>query len=367
MSRKVVICATDAGGLSNLLPVSIALSKKGWNVSLIARKRHSIYLEDVDITGLNLRLLDESADGNCIWDDWSENVPDVFLGGRTCVHSLERELSNIWRDKIPTFGLVDEYYNYHNLFADRDGSLAFLPKWVFLPDDLARTEAIKDGLPAISCVAAGLPSLLELEKKKFHYTNTLPERPPAIVGTHRRIVTFLSETFILDYGSKPGESGRMGSFAGYTEETVLDSLLGIFSKAEHPTLLINKIHPAGEMRDFQQPVQGNVQLKVVKNCNLSPLMFHSDLVVGMRSIALLEAALLGCPTISFQPGLIGEQRCTAVRLGLVSSALDEREFFQCYHQILNGDDHRYRDRGDQLMHFHRGSIHRILDFIESKT
>ena len=148
---------------------------------------------------------------------------------------------------------------------------------------------------------------------------------------------------------------------------MLDFLLGLFSQAEHPTLLINKIHPAGEMRDFQQPVQGNVQLKVVKNCNLSPLMFHSDLVVGMRSIALLEAALLGCPTISFQPGLIGEQRCTAVRLGLVPSALDEKEFVQCYHQILNGGDHRYMDMPDQIMQFHRGSTNRILDFIESKT
>ena len=47
------------------------------------------------------------------------------------------------------------------------------------------------------------------------------------------------------------------------------------------------------------------------------MLWHSDAVVGMRSMALLEAALMGVPALSFQPGLIGEERCTAVRLGLI--------------------------------------------------
>ena len=38
-------------------------------------------------------------------------------------------------------------------------------------------------------------------------------------------------------------------------------------------------------------------------------------------MALLEAHILGCPVVSFQPGLLEAERCTAVRLGLVPRLL----------------------------------------------
>jgi hypothetical protein len=44
MRGKAVICATDAGGLSNLVPVALELTRRGWNVALIARKRHETRL-----------------------------------------------------------------------------------------------------------------------------------------------------------------------------------------------------------------------------------------------------------------------------------------------------------------------------------
>ena len=46
-------------------------------------------------------------------------------------------------------------------------------------------------------------------------------------------------------------------------------------------------------------------------------------MIGMRSIALLEAFLIGLPSISYQPGLIGINRCTAVKKGLIECVVSQ--------------------------------------------
>ena len=53
---------------------------------------------------------------------------------------------------------------------------------------------------------------------------------------------------------------------------------------------------------------------------LPPLLWHADAVVGMRSMALLEAALMGHRPLAFQPNLRGIDTCTASRLGLADRA-----------------------------------------------
>ena len=40
-------------------------------------------------------------------------------------------------------------------------------------------------------------------------------------------------------------------------------------------------------------------------------------MIGMRSMGLMETAILGKPTVSYQPNLLQENRCTAVRKNLI--------------------------------------------------
>jgi predicted glycosyltransferase len=96
----------------------------------------------------------------------------------------------------------------------------------------------------------------------------------------------------------------MGPFVGYTEDTVVENLTTLLSKLQSSVCLIEKLHPAESNRKDETMVYHNLQHKVVNHCDLPSLLWHSEIVVGMRSVGLLEAALLGRPTISFQPGLI---------------------------------------------------------------
>jgi hypothetical protein len=140
---------------------------------------------------LDLRLLDETDAGDCIWEGWKEGDPSLFVAGTTCVESWERKLTFKWKDQLPTFSLVDEWYNYHYRFANNDGDLTYLPKWVFLPDDLAKSEAITAGLPSDKCISAGLPALVELENKRNAFLETPPPCPDILKDTKGILVFFL--------------------------------------------------------------------------------------------------------------------------------------------------------------------------------
>ena len=61
----------------------------------------------------------------------------------------------------------------------------------------------------------------------------------------------------------------------------------------------------------------NVIWHTVEGFTPLSLMWHSTLVIGMRSMALLQSALMGTPTASYQPNLIHKERCTAARLNLI--------------------------------------------------
>lgn len=152
----------------------------------------------------------------------------------------------------------------------------------------------------------------------YDFADCPPDVPDVIKDSQGLpIVTFLSETRAADHGTAPDYPGPLGSFIGYTEISVLESTLDVLGRLGRTVVLVEKLHPAAESRIPPKFLPENVNFRSLRDCELAALLWHSDLVIGMRSMALLEAHILGCEAVSFQPGLIGPQLCTAVRLGLI--------------------------------------------------
>ena len=130
-------------------------------------------------------------------------------------------------------------------------------------------------------------------------------------------MTFLSETFKRDNGPSPTEPGAIGEFLGFTEETVRRDLISALDEIDTPAVIIEKLHPShtGDPESFR--ISDNLYFKQVKKYELWPLLMESDVVVGMRSVALLESGLLRRKTASYQPDLIGPNKCAAVHFGVV--------------------------------------------------
>lgn len=319
---RLLLCATEAGSARNVAALAGAIEQRRAVASLVT-SASSLHLfgslswcadvrtgvPDSDVPG----LLDAVA-------------PAAVICGTTTGASPDRLVVRAARERgVRSVVVIDERYGYAQRFA-AERRPADLPDAIAVMDEGARAEAAAEGLPIDRCVATGSPALAQLADAVERFVAEPPARPDWLVGLPARpIVTFLSETFCVDYGAAPGEAGELGPYVGYTETTVFEAVREAVQRSGGGMLIVEKQHPShrGALVRGIQRYDKDVSHVQVRAIDLWPLLWHSAAVIGMRSMALLEAYLLGAPAISYQPGLIGTDRCTAVRLGVVPSVTDD--------------------------------------------
>ncbi len=331
----VLLCATDAGGVRNLIPLLPGIARRGWEGIFVTRSSLlSLVPSDVLVQRL---LLAEDVEGK-IEQAFASIGPSAVICGTTCHESADRKFLRYARQAgVRSVAVMDEWYNYFYRFsASGQQDPSCLPSVIALPDDLAVREAVAEGLPSSLCHATGSPSLASIWNKGKLWKEVPPKIPAVLAGAGSHpVITFVSETHALDYGSRPGESGMMGTYIGYTETMVRDLILGTLSSLPHDIVFVEKPHPSVQGVALPDHVPANVDYRLARDAPTLELCAHSDAVVGMRSIALLEARLLGCSAISFQPGLIGAEHCTAVRLGLVPGLRTCDELYSWFRGAMN--------------------------------
>jgi len=148
------------------------------------------------------------------------------------------------------------------------------------------------------------------------------------------VITFLSETHSTDYGHDD-KGGPLGSYIGYTEKTVREDIFNILKNLNFKCIVIEKLHP-NDLNVYDELGDEHIKWKTVKDVDSSELFLNSDMVVGMRSVALLESVLFGCNTVSYQPNLKGEQVCTAVNLGHVQCCNEKTDLANWFRSSING-------------------------------
>ena len=321
---RVILCASDAGGARNLAPLLPVLGGRGVQASLIT---------SVGLLSLFEPVLDWAAQvitaDSLQWDGLGPHLAGPLLVGVICgttrYASPDRRLVTAARlAGVRSVCVLDEWFNYRQRFVDEASGDVALPDRIAVQDDLARREAVEEGIPESLCCVTGSPALAELAQRAESFRAVPPQLPAFLGPPHRApVVTFLSETHAADYGAGPGERGPLGPFLGYSEVTVWGAILRVLGRLARPVTLVEKLHPSAQEGASEVPVPANVRRHVTRDADLWSLLWYSDLVVGMRSMALLEAALLGCRAVSFQPALIGPQQCTAVRLGAVPAVDQE--------------------------------------------
>ncbi|OFW23097.1 MAG: hypothetical protein A3G21_00810 [Acidobacteria bacterium RIFCSPLOWO2_12_FULL_66_21] len=154
---------------------------------------------------------------------------------------------------------------------------------------------------------------------------------------------------------------------GFTEDTVRHDLLSALHAIGSPavvTVVIEKLHPS----DGQTPREGwtgpHVYWRQVGGGDLWSLLLQSNAVVGMRSMALLEAGLLGCRVASYQPNLIGDRQSAAVRFG-VAQRLDRAQDLQAWLLTSLSAETRYLSPPRDLPFIRSDAAERVADLVLS--
>jgi hypothetical protein len=314
----LLICATDAGGARNLAPVAALAGGDAFVVAsdtteaLFAEYGIAPSLEPVGNTAAAAALLERVR-------------PRALICGTARYEDAERRLTAAACGRaVPSVAVLDEWFDYRMRFQDAGGGLGFMTDLICCPDQAARAGAMDDGLPVDRLAVTGSPALAALADA----IETFAARPPAMPACWRgdaamlRLL-FVSETHRLDYGDAAGRPGQLGPWLGYTEDDVRAALARVLDREQMRCSVVEKLHPSTTQMPSSLATASRWQ--VVAREPLWPLLWHADIVIGMRSMALLEAALMGHRPLSFQPNLQGRDRCTAARLGLADRAVANDE------------------------------------------
>lgn len=314
--RKLLLSATDAGGARNLAPLVGVIKEQGYYPVLVTSRDMLPLFNIQDIEVIKSDSVDSESAGRLL----NSIEPIAIICGTTRYMGAERFLIAAAKKlRIRSVVVLDEWFNYRIRFENEAGEVANLPDVITVMDELAKKEAVEEGLPAESCYITGSPALASLTSQAEHFVGSRPDIPVFLQSNHvRPVITFISETHAADYGSKPGERGPLGPYIGYTEDSVREDIFTILKRIDQPCVLVEKLHPAAKETDLSLPNHPKIRWLRITKTNLWALMWHTDLVIGMRSMALVEARILGRSAVSYQPGLIGIDHCTAARLGLVS-------------------------------------------------
>lgn len=213
---------------------------------------------------------------------------------------------------IPTIGIVDSAANAANRFRGRSNApLTHAPDRLLLPDEWTAHEFARLGMPGELLHVVGHPhydhlrtvrSALEREGRQSVRQRALPKAAQA-----RKVVVFASE---ISTGLDPDQYLRSaaytlhgsGSSQGRTEIVLEELLSGVDSLAargvERPYLVLRR-HPKESAQDLAQHLRA-FDL-VSSGSGVLDLLYAADLVVGLSSMLLLEAHLLGISVVSILP------------------------------------------------------------------
>lgn len=199
---------------------------------------------------------------------------------------------------IPTVHVLDNWTSYIERLKLANGDI-YAPDVYTVIDELAYHDAVEAGVKPESLYITGQPAHdsikeeMALAMSSYSLQQNLERTGLSI---DKRVILFVSE---------PVEDDN-GQTRGYTEKTVLELLCKYYQSESSFIQMLILPHPR-ENRDLLKKVwerwRGNIDGSILNLDNGRHALNLADGVVGMASVLLYEAWLMGLPVASIQPDL----------------------------------------------------------------
>ena len=363
----------DPGGTNAIMPLIEPLRALGNEVSVYGKDAAlSIYRkQNIDCSDICDAIPSGTQEET---DEFVRRArPHLMVTGTSSEDFTERRL---WkaaeRAGITSFAVLDQWTNYRLRLISEAGdqmngsalSRLIVPSFLFIMDEFARKEMCALGIDREKLVVSGQPFFDYIRKTGDKFTTQEIE-------TLRRKLTGSEGGHVLVFASQPiasihRKNGMAEDYWGYTERTVLKSVAGCLSKLTEEMAvkltLVLRLHPKDEPNVYQDALAtcpNSIKVVVDRETDSSLLLKASDLVIGMFSMLLLEAAILERRFISVQIGLKRENPLIFDRMGLVRSILTEQELEGTLRGILSGKNREFTN-----FNFEFGATERITNYLE---
>jgi hypothetical protein len=371
--RRILIFSRDPGGTNAIMPLIEPLRASGNEVAVYGKDAAlSIYrklnLDCTDICGGIPSGTQEEAN-----EFVRKASPDLIVTGTSSEDFTERHLWKAAEEAgIPSFAVLDQWTNYRlRLISEGDDPLTghsastlIVPSYFFIMDEFARKEMCALGIDREKLVVSGQPFFDYIRKTGDKFT-------PAEIEKLRRELTGTPGGLLFVFASQPiasihRKNGMAEDYWGYTETTILKSVVRCLSKLTEEmavkVTLVLRLHPKDEPNVYQNALaasSNSIKVVVDRETDSTLLLKAADLIVGMFSMILLEAAILDKRFISVQIGLKRENPLIFDRMGLVRSILTEKELEEALRGILRGK----KSEAPNLK-FEFGATERITKYLE---
>lgn len=294
----VVAFVEDPGAANFVAALARPLAEAGLCVEVFAEGAGARQLGRLGTAHSPLTAAERSLEGAAAVLVGTSEDPDA-LG-----HNL---VANAQRRGIVTIGVVDAPSNATHRFRGRtDDPLTFAPDWLLVPDDATRAAFVALGHPGDRIEVVPHPHLAVVAARRPQLERA---GRPALKARHfpaagnAPVVVFLSE---LSDGLDPASFRRSADYtlAGWGDDDrrthiVLQEVLDAVAELDPRPHCVLRLHPKDRAADYVRYADRIDQVSAEEPA--IEIVFAADLVVGMSTMLLAEAAILGRPVLSVLP------------------------------------------------------------------
>lgn len=338
MNEVLAICG-DAGGAAAVAPVIARLRQEGRvGVRALAyRFAKKVFARE----GIAFASAPETLTAEDTVTLLRAVRPACLLTGTTVgdVELEKRFIAAARTEGVPSVAVVDYWSNYALRFET-------LPDQIAVIDNAMCAEMIAEGFAAARLVVTGAPHWDGLGRAREAFT---PHRRAALrvragIRDAEYLVLFASQPLADMYGAGTAASGGLG----YTECTVLSQLIDVLedlsARPDTGIVLVVRPHPREQAEKYDDLRGRNIRIRVIAEGSGRDWAMASDLVTGMSTELLVEASLLGCMTVSLQPGLLQPDTLATNRTGKTLPVYAARHLYPAIAQALLDGEFRARQQ-----------------------
>jgi len=321
----VLIFVEDPGAANCIASLPPLLAERGHRVLLFAAGSSVNYLRE---RGIAAEELSREATASAIVETAK---PLVLLAGTALdPGTMGLKLIDACRARgIVSVGVVDTRANAAHRFRGlTTDPLAHAPDWLIVPDEQSREIFAALGFPRAAIRVCGHPHYDEVRAAGmlFAAKDRTLLRQQLFPGLRepRPVILLLTEPF---GGLNDAEDRRTPDYTllgrGTSErrnDIVIEEFLDAAKQLQPTPYIVLRLHPKNRAAEFKRYEQEFDQIST----GGSPLemVYAADLAVGMTSMLLLEAALLGRPTLAVLPRAAEKEWLPAPADGAIPSVTD---------------------------------------------
>lgn len=377
--------ANDPGGARAILPVLELLQKKGCPVACLAAGP-SIDIASREFSSIPLICLNDNASQSACRSILTNLHVEVLLSAAGAYNRLEHTVRLAANSSgIPVVALLDSWWSYRQRFerVSKGGRRkASWPDHICAIDKKTRADLLRLGMSPERITVTGAPNLERaLERSRKARLRSRSWRHRLGIGSRTPCAIFFSEPskrpgkesvdLIGRSIRKSGEPSGLRCSPLAMVELVASTMAEVFPPSERVVLVV-KPHPAENLSDLQDWVESkahdSVEIIMARDSDPAELFNTGDMIVGLTSVTLLEAALNGKPVVSVQVikggrTNAGNDNCVCNRLGLSVPVYSRRKLREVI-RGWRGKQLEALSPGDSCLGLD-GAANRVAEVVES--